>query len=210
MLTFVTMHLGFSAEETAFAEEVRAFLRRHPPDTFPLDGMDAGYGSGAVSRAFLARARRRGLPAHGLASPLRRRGAPDDAEADPARGAGVGRRALRARSAAPTRRRRSSSATGRLPAIRGAASDRARRGDLLAGLQRARRGLGPPVAHDRGAARRRRVRHPRPQDLESHAGVATTASCWRAPAARRAAAAASPCSSSPTTRRAWTSGRSGA
>ena len=28
MLTFVTMHLGFSAEETAFAEEVRAFLRR--------------------------------------------------------------------------------------------------------------------------------------------------------------------------------------
>ena len=53
MLTFVTMHLGFSAEETAFAEEVRAFLRRHPPDTFPPDGMDAGYGSGAVSRAFL-------------------------------------------------------------------------------------------------------------------------------------------------------------
>jgi alkylation response protein AidB-like acyl-CoA dehydrogenase len=47
------MHLGFSAEETAFAEEVRAFLRRHPPDTFPPDGMDAGYGSGAVSRAFL-------------------------------------------------------------------------------------------------------------------------------------------------------------
>jgi len=53
MLTFVSMHLGFSAEETAFAEEVRAFLRRHPPDTFARDGMDAGYGSGAVSRAFL-------------------------------------------------------------------------------------------------------------------------------------------------------------
>ena len=53
MLTFVTMHLGFSAEETAFAEEVRAFLRRHPPGTFLPDGMDAGYGSGAVSRAFL-------------------------------------------------------------------------------------------------------------------------------------------------------------
>ena len=32
MLTFVPMHLGFSAEELAFAEEVRAFLRRHPPD----------------------------------------------------------------------------------------------------------------------------------------------------------------------------------
>src|SRR5262245_57863057 len=53
MLTFVSMHLGFSAEETAFAEEVRAFLRRLPPDAFAQDGMDAGYGSGAVSRAFL-------------------------------------------------------------------------------------------------------------------------------------------------------------
>jgi len=47
------MDFGFSAEETAFREEVRAFLQRHPPETFPRDGMDAGYGSGAVSREFL-------------------------------------------------------------------------------------------------------------------------------------------------------------
>ncbi len=47
------MEFGFSPEETAFAEEVRAFLRRHPPESFPRDGMDAGYGSGAASRAFL-------------------------------------------------------------------------------------------------------------------------------------------------------------
>src|SRR5262245_1342251 len=47
------MEFGFSHEETAFAEEVRDFLRRHPVESFPRDGMDAGYGSGAVSRAFL-------------------------------------------------------------------------------------------------------------------------------------------------------------
>jgi alkylation response protein AidB-like acyl-CoA dehydrogenase len=44
---------GFTADEQAFAEEVRAFLRAHPPDSFPVDGMDAGYGSGPHSRAFL-------------------------------------------------------------------------------------------------------------------------------------------------------------
>jgi alkylation response protein AidB-like acyl-CoA dehydrogenase len=47
------MDLAFSADEQAFAEEVRGFLREHPPAQFPLDGMDAGYGSGANSRAFL-------------------------------------------------------------------------------------------------------------------------------------------------------------
>lgn len=40
-------------ELTAFRQEVRAFLATHPPRAFPVDGMDAGYGSGAVSRAFL-------------------------------------------------------------------------------------------------------------------------------------------------------------
>jgi alkylation response protein AidB-like acyl-CoA dehydrogenase len=47
------MDFGFSAAETAFAEEVRRFLREHPVERFPLDGMDAGYGSGAHSRAFM-------------------------------------------------------------------------------------------------------------------------------------------------------------
>ena len=47
------MEFGFTAEETAFADEVRGFLREHPVQRFPLDGIDAGYGSGAHSRAFL-------------------------------------------------------------------------------------------------------------------------------------------------------------
>ena len=47
------MEFGFSADELAFAEEVRAFIGRQPPASFPRDGMDAGYGSGAVSHAFL-------------------------------------------------------------------------------------------------------------------------------------------------------------
>ena len=46
------MDFAFSADELAFAEDVRAFLRRQPPDSFPIDGMDAGYGSGAHSHAF--------------------------------------------------------------------------------------------------------------------------------------------------------------
>src|SRR5215813_9779475 len=47
------MDFEFSPDEQAFAEEVRGFLRTHPVDQFPVDGMDAGYGSGAHSRAFL-------------------------------------------------------------------------------------------------------------------------------------------------------------
>jgi alkylation response protein AidB-like acyl-CoA dehydrogenase len=47
------MEFGFTDDERAFALEVRRFLRAHPPESFPVDGMDAGYGSGAHSRAFL-------------------------------------------------------------------------------------------------------------------------------------------------------------
>jgi alkylation response protein AidB-like acyl-CoA dehydrogenase len=47
------MEFGFTHEEQAFAEDVRRFLADHPPSQFPIDGMDAGYGSGAHSRAFL-------------------------------------------------------------------------------------------------------------------------------------------------------------
>lgn len=46
------MDFARTAEEQAFADDVRAFLRRHPPESFPIDGMDAGYGSGAHSHAF--------------------------------------------------------------------------------------------------------------------------------------------------------------
>ncbi len=48
------MDFARTAEERAFAEDVRRFLRAHPPERFPVDGMDAGYGSGAHSREFLA------------------------------------------------------------------------------------------------------------------------------------------------------------
>ena len=48
------MDFARTAEERDFAEDVRRFLRAHPPERFPADGMDAGYGSGAHSRAFLA------------------------------------------------------------------------------------------------------------------------------------------------------------
>jgi alkylation response protein AidB-like acyl-CoA dehydrogenase len=49
------MEFGFTAEEEAFREEVRQFLHQNPPASFPQDGMDAGYGSGAHSHAFLRR-----------------------------------------------------------------------------------------------------------------------------------------------------------
>src|SRR5260370_8394769 len=54
------MDFGHSAVEQTFADEVRAFLRAHPPDTFPPDGTDAGYGPGAHSRAFTAALGERG------------------------------------------------------------------------------------------------------------------------------------------------------
>jgi alkylation response protein AidB-like acyl-CoA dehydrogenase len=47
------MNFDFTETEQAFADEVRRFLAANPPDTFPVDGMDAGYGSGANSRAFM-------------------------------------------------------------------------------------------------------------------------------------------------------------
>lgn len=47
------MDFSWGTEERAFAEELRAFLRAHPPESFPDDGMDAGYGSGPHSRAFM-------------------------------------------------------------------------------------------------------------------------------------------------------------
>jgi 3-oxocholest-4-en-26-oyl-CoA dehydrogenase alpha subunit len=47
------MDFGFTVEQQEFADEVRAFLRAHPVESFPETGMDAGYGSGPHSRAFL-------------------------------------------------------------------------------------------------------------------------------------------------------------
>jgi alkylation response protein AidB-like acyl-CoA dehydrogenase len=47
------MEFAFTPEEEAFGRDVRAFLAEHPPARYPLDGMDAGYGSGAHSRPFM-------------------------------------------------------------------------------------------------------------------------------------------------------------
>jgi hypothetical protein len=47
------MEFTLTAEEQAFASDVRDFLRDHPLAEFALDGMDAGYGSGANSKAFI-------------------------------------------------------------------------------------------------------------------------------------------------------------
>jgi alkylation response protein AidB-like acyl-CoA dehydrogenase len=47
------MNFALTPEEQAFAGEVRAFIRDHPFSQYPVDGMDAGYGSGANSRAFI-------------------------------------------------------------------------------------------------------------------------------------------------------------
>src|SRR2546425_2094867 len=47
------MDFALTEPERLFAEEVRRFLGAHPPESFPIDGMDAGYGSGPNSRAFL-------------------------------------------------------------------------------------------------------------------------------------------------------------
>src|SRR5499433_2183818 len=47
------MNFDFTAAGQAFADEVRRFIRANPPETFAIDGMDAGYGSGANSRAFM-------------------------------------------------------------------------------------------------------------------------------------------------------------
>src|SRR4029450_14009511 len=57
------MEFAFTAEEQAFREDIRQFLRDHPPEQFAHEGMDAGYGSGAHSHAFL-----RQLGAHGWLS----------------------------------------------------------------------------------------------------------------------------------------------
>src|ERR1051326_9401092 len=47
------MEFTHTPEEQGCASEVRRFVADHPLDRFPHDGMDAGYGSGANSKAFI-------------------------------------------------------------------------------------------------------------------------------------------------------------
>ena len=54
------MEFAFTADEQAFREDIRQFLRDYPPEHFAQEGMDAGYGSGAHSHAFLRQLGARG------------------------------------------------------------------------------------------------------------------------------------------------------
>ena len=65
------MDFGLSGPEQAFADEVRAFLQAHPPETFLEDGTDAGYGSGAHSHAFTRALGERGWLSMGWPRPAR-------------------------------------------------------------------------------------------------------------------------------------------
>ena len=49
----MSIDFALGPEADAFAADVRAWLAAHPVEAFPIDGMDAGYGSGAHSRPFL-------------------------------------------------------------------------------------------------------------------------------------------------------------
>jgi hypothetical protein len=56
----IAVDSGLSASEEAFVDEVRDFPLAHPAATVPEDGTDAGYGSGAHSRAFTSALGERG------------------------------------------------------------------------------------------------------------------------------------------------------
>src|SRR5260370_21808755 len=89
------MDFGLSGPEQAFADEVRAFLRAHPPDTFPPDGTDAGYGSGAHSRPFTAALGERGRLSLTLPREHRRHERPMGFQLVPPEGLALARAPLR-------------------------------------------------------------------------------------------------------------------
>lgn len=49
------MDFAFGKEEEAFREEIRAFLKEEPPERFPVQDRDEGYGFGGWSREYLER-----------------------------------------------------------------------------------------------------------------------------------------------------------
>jgi alkylation response protein AidB-like acyl-CoA dehydrogenase len=54
------MDFTFTPEEDAFRADVKTFLASHPAASFPIEGMDGGYGSGGHSHAFLRAAAEQG------------------------------------------------------------------------------------------------------------------------------------------------------
>ena len=135
------MDFAFTADERAFAEEVRRFLREHPLEQFPLEGMDAGYGSGAHSRAFM-----RALGAQGWLSMSWPKAYGGQERPMFFKLVLLEELALAGAPFGPlgrllADRRRHHRLRQRAPAARGVAADRPRRGHVLAGVQRARRRL---------------------------------------------------------------------
>ena len=54
------MDFSFTPEEDRFRAEVGAWLAENPPERFPAEGMDGGYGSGPHSLAFMQAAGEQG------------------------------------------------------------------------------------------------------------------------------------------------------
>lgn len=46
------MDFRFTEEQETFRQKIKKALRENPPESFPSEGEDQGYGSGAHSRAF--------------------------------------------------------------------------------------------------------------------------------------------------------------
>ena len=203
------MHLGFSADERPSPRTSAPSCAAIRPSRSPSTAWTPATARAPTPTPSRARWPPRGGLPMSLAPRLRRPGAPDGAQAHPAGGAGPRRRALRPpRRLRPDRRLHHSLRVDQAP--RGdPPAHRPGRDHLLAGLQRAQRRLGPALAQDRGAARRRRLRDPRPQDLvepRRHRRLRPGAGPHEPRGAPRRRGSA--CSSWPTPPRAWTSGPS--
>ena len=163
------MDLALSPEHEAFQRRVRAWLKANVPKREPDDAMrgHSEPGARAAPQGVATQALRRRLRRHGLAEAVRRPGRRRDGADDRQPGARAGARAAADRhdgradgraDADPVRQRRAEAA---LPA-----AHPQRRGDLVPGLLRARRGLRSRIAEDARRAGRRRVHRQRPEGVD--------------------------------------------
>ena len=172
------MDLTFDdAQEAAFRDELRAWFAANPPGDEPRGDEDAHY---AWRRDWQRRLAEGGWAAVHWPRRVRRPRRDADGVGDLLRGA----RARAARRCRPT-------CSGLLlagPTImawgtdeqkeRYLVADPHRRGDLVPGLHRARRRLGPRVAEDPGGQGRRRVGRHRAEGLDLAARSTRSGACW--------------------------------
>ena len=150
----------------ALRTELRGLVGEHVPADF-LGAFTDDPADLEIAQGFCRAAGRAGPAVHGVARGVRRPGrVAVGADGGPRGDVGpprAPRRAVHGRQLggpgdhAPRHRRAAAHAP---------AADRAGRGHLVPGLQRARRRLRPGVAADGGPARRRRLAHHRPEDLD--------------------------------------------